>query len=279
MTVSTNLMKIICSTEKEANVILARGLRVQVLPSIQALPRCQKHQFAAFIADEQMLVVWDDDPYHLIQRATDLEKQLLKMNWGSSQAEEEKEANASVLEFSSEISGEGGDLESAGDEARPTRFQAPVMVSCTIALLIAALGSGWRQLANEYKVDPKYGLPRLALILLTPLQMFLSLVRLFDNPVRVLNADRTSPVFLRCRYLWYPSDDWPDEPGQEQLKMLLGPETSSIAAGRRHLASYHHSVPGLQGRPGVCDPANDPVHQSRNLHLRDARGNSQSVRQ
>ncbi|KAI9787052.1 MAG: hypothetical protein M1816_007723 [Peltula sp. TS41687] len=175
MTVSTNLMKIICSTEKDASIILARGLRVQVLPSIQALPQCQKHQFAAFVADEQMLVVWDDDPYHLIQRAADLEKQLLRLNWGPSQAEDEKEANDSIAEVSSEHDVDGGDLEAAGDEPRPTRFLSPIMVSCTLALMIAALGGGWRQLANEYRVDPKYGLPRLALIAITPLQMFLSL--------------------------------------------------------------------------------------------------------
>lgn len=185
MTVSTNLMKIVCSTEKEASIILARGLRVQVLSSIQALPQCQKHQFAAFIADEQMLVVWDDDPYHLIQRAADLEKQLLRLNWGPSQAEEEKEASDSVAEVPSETDGDGGDLESAGDEARPTRILSPIMVSCTLTLLIAALGAGWRQIANEYKVDTKYGLPRLALIALTPLQIFLSLVRNFDIMVHV----------------------------------------------------------------------------------------------
>lgn len=173
MTVNTNLMKLICSQEADASIVLADGLCVQVLSSIQELPRCQKHQFAAFIADQQALVVWDDDPYHLIQRAAALEKQLLRMNWGPGLADDEK-ASVTVTELPTDS--DLKDVESAQDEPRPTRFQAPIMMSCTIALLIAALGLGWRQLASEYKVDPQYGLPRLALVALTPLQAFLSLV-------------------------------------------------------------------------------------------------------
>ena len=42
------------------DVPLSNGLRVQVLPSMEDLPRARKTQSAAFIASDGLLVVWDD---------------------------------------------------------------------------------------------------------------------------------------------------------------------------------------------------------------------------
>ena len=49
-----------------------------------------------------------------------------------------------------------------------------VLCAITIILIIAALGSGWRQLAIEIKVDHNW--LRLAFILVMPLQVWLALV-------------------------------------------------------------------------------------------------------
>ena len=173
MTVSTNLMKLICSQEENATILLAEGLRVQVLSSFRDLPRCQKHQFAAFLADSQMLVVWDDDPYHLIERASSLERQLLRINWGHGLDDDGKD---DVVVTEKPVDADSQDPEAAGDKVRPTRIQSSVMVSATITLLIATLGLGWRQLANELMVDPRFGVGRLAILVYTPIQVFLSLV-------------------------------------------------------------------------------------------------------
>lgn len=178
LTINTPLMRMICSQEDGGSIVLADGLRLQVLPSIFDLPSCQKHQFAAFLADTGTLVVWDDDPYHLVERAKSLERQLLKMNWGASIVSGEKSAEPSAIGGTvPEGFSEGSivDSEAAADKPRPTRYQAPIMVAATIALLTSALGLGWRELASEYRVDPRYGLPRLALVALAPLQCFLSL--------------------------------------------------------------------------------------------------------
>ena len=179
MTVSTPLMKMICSQERGGSIVLGDGLRLQVLRTVQDLPQCQKHQFAAFVANTGMLVVWDDDPYHVITRAAALEEQLLRMNWGHGMIDDEKAGEgAGVNVF--EVPSEDGDdnIESAASANRPTRILAPIMMSFTITILIGALGLGWRQLANEYKVDGRFGLGRLGLLALTPLQCFLSLVSL-----------------------------------------------------------------------------------------------------
>ncbi len=178
MTVSTPLMQMICRQEQGGSIVLADGLRLQVIPSIADLAQCQKHQFAAFIADRGILVVWDDDPYHLVERVSTFEKQLLRKNWGAGIVGEEKAADEAGVTIT-EVAADGGDhdAEAANEQARPTRFQAPIMVSCTLALLIAAFGFGWRQIANEFRVDSRYGTPRLALLTLIPLQTFLSLVR------------------------------------------------------------------------------------------------------
>ncbi len=178
LTVNTPLMKMICAQERRGTIVVGDGLRLQVLGSVQDLPRCQKHQFAAFVADTGSLVVWDDDPYHLVERTKELEAALLRMNWGRAIASDDEKAGdgaeVAVAEISPDASME--DLELADEKARPTRYLAPIMVACTITLLVGALGLGWRQLASEYQVDPKYALPRLALIAIAPLQAFLSLV-------------------------------------------------------------------------------------------------------
>ena len=66
MTVNTRVIKLFLHSNDKAYVPLKGGLRLQVLPDISYLPRCQKHQFAAFIADRGLLIVWDDEPRHLL---------------------------------------------------------------------------------------------------------------------------------------------------------------------------------------------------------------------
>lgn len=46
--------------------------RLQVLPYMSYPPRCQKHQFAAVIADRGSLVVWDDEPRHSLLKTAAL---------------------------------------------------------------------------------------------------------------------------------------------------------------------------------------------------------------
>lgn len=61
MTVNSRVIKTFLSWAPNAvDVPLKNGLRVQVMPTMEDLVRARKLQFAAFIAHDGLLVVWDD---------------------------------------------------------------------------------------------------------------------------------------------------------------------------------------------------------------------------
>jgi hypothetical protein len=125
-----------------------------------------------------MLVVWDDEPKSLLLRAAQIEASLMKMIWGDGETlyekeEDKKSANVSTVELA-EGAVTPSDLEEAlVRENRPTLLLNPIMVGLTLTLLVAALGSGWRNLAQEVSADGNY--IRLALLVVTPCQVFVSL--------------------------------------------------------------------------------------------------------
>lgn len=177
MTVNTRIIRMFLAKHTANYVPLSDGLRLQVLPSVEHLPRCQKHHFGAFLADRQLLVVWDDEPQNLLRRAERIEDSLMSMIWGTSEIElDEKKgqsANVSTTELS-ETTMTPSELEEAQlSQDRPTILINPVVVGLTLTLLIAALGLGWRALAQEIAEDGNY--TRLALLVVTPCQMFVSL--------------------------------------------------------------------------------------------------------
>lgn len=177
-------------------VPLDNGLRIQVLPNVNYLPECQKHHFAAFIQEPSMLVVWDDDPNHLLSRAQNVEDQLMKMIWEDDE-ENEKGSTAVTSKVPSkapskmgsrapsvhidEVYGsQDGHIEEGLTEApRKIVLIQPVLTAITLILVIAALGAGWRQVVLEVTVDK--GWLRLAFVVVVPLQIWLALVCLPDD--------------------------------------------------------------------------------------------------
>lgn len=178
MTVQTRMMKIFLAGQNASHVPLSNGLQLQVLPSVQHLPRCQKHHFGAFIQDQQMLIVWDDHPKNLLARAARIEESLMKMIWGDGEqlyekTEEKESANTSTIDLSDGAITPSELEEALIKEDRPTKLLNSVFVGLTLTLLVAALGSGWRNLAIEVSADGDY--TRLALLAVTPCQIFVSL--------------------------------------------------------------------------------------------------------
>jgi hypothetical protein len=153
---------------------LMNNLRVQVLPHIEDLVNAKKNQNAAFIASEQLLVVWDDDAMNLIPRARAIEEELLRlvMNNGVDEKEEEEDGMAqkrpAVVEV--ELDEETGEYVSK----RPTNIMNSNLVRVTLCLIIVLLGLGFREIALEIKVDMDW--KRLAFLALTPVQIFFTLV-------------------------------------------------------------------------------------------------------
>ena len=170
MTVNSRVIKTFLQWSPDAvDVPLLNGLRIQILPTIEDLPRARKHQFAAFVASEALLVVWDDEALHLVQRAKAIESELMELVWktgDNADDDEKKEANVGVYE----IDEESGEII---PEKRPLHLQNTVLVSLTMILIMVSLGAGGRQLAVEVAVDGSY--TRLALLALTPVQIFFTL--------------------------------------------------------------------------------------------------------
>ncbi|KAI8953468.1 glycosyl transferase family group 2-domain-containing protein [Xylaria longipes] len=172
MTINTRVINVILASRRTTYeyIPLPDGLRLQVLPSMHELPRCQKHHFAAFIQDLQIMVVWDDEPKKVLARAEALERQLMRMIWGTGD-EEEDEAEGEKGEKGPVVDVAPIDLESAADSPdRRVKLTSAITVTLTVALAIATLGIGYRSLAFEIATDGSY--VRLALIVVSPLQLW-----------------------------------------------------------------------------------------------------------
>ena len=173
MTVNSRVIKTFLGWSPDAvDVPLLNGLRIQILPTIDDLPRARKHQFAAFIASEALLFVWDDEPIHLVDRARQIESELMELVWKTGEPDEADEGGKkgpNVTEV--EIDEESGEII---PERRPTHLQNTVLVSLTLIIICAMLGAGFREIAVEVTVDKSY--LRLAFFALTPVQVFFTLV-------------------------------------------------------------------------------------------------------
>lgn len=176
MTVNSRVIKVFLGWSPDAvDVPLMNGLRVQILPTIEDLPRARKHQFAAFVASEALLVVWDDDALHLIQRAKAIESELMELVWKTGEPEEVEDGAAkkgpNVTEV--EIDQESGEIL---PQHRPTNLLNTILVAITLVLIVTVLGAGFRALATEIAVD--HNMLRIAFVALTPVQIFFTLVRI-----------------------------------------------------------------------------------------------------
>jgi hypothetical protein len=171
MTVNSRVIRTFLQWSPDAvDVPLMNGLRVQILPTIEDLARARKHQFAAFVASEGLLIVWDDDALHLVQRAKAIESELMELVWNSGTHEDEEEEKKGPGVTEVEVDEESGEIK---PEARPLHLQNSILVSLTLVLVIVALGAGWRQLAIEVSIDRDF--KRLALVSLFPVQIFFTL--------------------------------------------------------------------------------------------------------
>lgn len=194
MTVNSRVIKVFLGWSPDAvDVPLMNGLRVQILPTIEDLPRARKHQFAAFVASEALLVVWDDDALHLIQRAKAIESELMELVWQTGEPEEVEDGSAkkgpTVNEV--EIDQESGNIM---PQNRPTHLLNTILVAFTLILIVTVLGAGFRELAIEVAVDHSY--LRLAFVALTPVQIFFTLVDDHLLEFMLLTANRYCISFL-----------------------------------------------------------------------------------
>lgn len=174
MTVNTRVIKLFLHGNDRPYVPLRDGLRLQVLPDISHLPRCQKHQFAAFIADRGILVVWDDEPRHLLKRSQDIQEALMAMIWPEEGEEELDEKDPKVHEVNvEEIGSDVDEMEAGIEKPRPIVLYQAIITAITLCLVTVAMGSGYAAIAKEVYLDGNY--IRVAFVLALPAQVWLSL--------------------------------------------------------------------------------------------------------
>lgn len=167
------------------HIALPNGLRLQVLSSLSELPSCQKHQSAAFINDRAQLVVWDDDPKLIMDRASKLEQELLNTIWNGDEPDK-------TIEWADEKKGgvevnvaevQGDDSSSFDPEAasattpakRRKMFLAYPMISgFAVMLSIGSMAGSWGDVAREISLDGSY--LRCTLALMFPFVAWASLV-------------------------------------------------------------------------------------------------------
>lgn len=170
MTVNSRVIRTFLEWSPDANdVPLLNGLRVQILPTMADLPRARKHQFAAFINQDSLLVVWDDDAMHLADRAKAIESELMQLVWSSGSRNEKTGEKLPNME-GMVINEESGEIV---PQRRPLHMQNTFLIALTLILIMVTLGLGARSLALQTAVDGNY--LRIALLALTPIQVFFTL--------------------------------------------------------------------------------------------------------
>jgi hypothetical protein len=200
MTINTHAIQLFLSVQQDNHASIRNGLAIQILPSVQYLPRCFKHQFAAFIRNQGCLVVWDDEPEHLVSRAAELESLILATIWNGDEMEEmeEKRENVPVNVVRVEDSQKENDLEAMAPEPRSIVLWNPTMVAGTLTLMCSALGLGIRSLALEIAADGTY--LRLALLALLPIYFFMGLVSYFMS--YFINSLLNILLVYDAKYYW-----------------------------------------------------------------------------
>ena len=185
MTVNTMLIKILLRHNSNVSFIeIQSGLRIQVLPDVTYLPRCRKHQFAAFITDPGILIVWDDKPDWITGRIEKLETELVKMVWGDSAPLVDDDEN---LTKRPSISDDQEKVESQ-QESRRVVLVRPIISAATLTLTTVTMAVSWKYVAIEMVVNRTY--VRAVILLAFIPQAWLALVRtLTDQRIAIVNAN------------------------------------------------------------------------------------------
>jgi hypothetical protein len=226
MTVNTRVVQLFLRQEDRAYVPLENGLRLQILPDVSFLPQCQKHHFAAFIQDSAVLVVWDDQPTHILSRVKDIEDQLMSMIWNDFAYDDGRLVQGPSgklarqnMDHIPEVDVEAGEHnEKMLEEPRKTVLVQSILAAITLILVIAAIGTGVRRMMIEVKVDHNY--LRLALLVVAPLQIWLALVSQYQSRLRKPVTNIPS-VLHAISGNWFCTNAWTYQSDECKHQVLL----------------------------------------------------------
>ena len=178
---------------------LLNGLAVQVVPTVEDLARARVNHFAAVIASEARLVVWDDDAVNMLSRAKTIEWELMQLLWTSNPFRDSKMVSVRGSKIDLNISEkeiqDSDSEEMAAPKPRPTIFINTVLVSISLCCIIATLGLGLRQLIIELQIEMGYApnpFIRFAFLAFTPIWMFFGMF--FFNVLVTNIAECIGPI-------------------------------------------------------------------------------------
>jgi hypothetical protein len=242
MTVSSGVIEPFLNWNLDAaDVPLLNGLRIQIVPTFEDLYRARRHQYAAFIAAEALLVVWDDEPTHLLQRARTIEAGLLDFVWKAANDKDDQTekgvpgSNSSEFELDEETG-------LMGSKDRPILLYNCFLVACSLCLLTVLIGLGYVKIADELAELHKW--TSLVFIIMTPVNAFLTLV--CQNSFSKCTVTNKTSVLLLGHHLRYCPNHRPHPTPHQELKILL--RCPAAPALGRQSPTYHHSMPRLQRR-------------------------------
>jgi hypothetical protein len=270
MTVSSGVIEPFLEWSADAvDVPLLNGLRIQILPTFNDLYQARRHQYAAFIASEALLVVWDDEPTHLLQRAKSIEAELLKFVWfkSTTAAQDEK----ALMESSEhEVDEETGLM---ANKERPILLYNCFLVGCSLCLLTVLIGLGYVKIADE--VSELHEWISLVFLVMTPVNAFLTLVsslNLFccrESYHRLILMKLFALVFLFRHHQRHRPNYWTNPASYQELQIFLRYPAST--SPNEDSTTHHHPMPSIQGEPGVGHPTDSAINQKGHLHLRTPR--------
>jgi hypothetical protein len=242
MTVSSGVIEPFLNWNLDAaDVPLLNGLRIQIVPTFEDLYRARRHQYAAFIAAEALLVVWDDEPTHLLQRARTIEAGLLDFVWKAANDNDDQTekgvpgSNSSEFELDEETG-------LMGSKDRPILLYNCFLVACSLCLLTVLIGLGYVKIADELAELHKW--TSLVFIIMTPVNAFLTLVS--QNSFSKCTVAYETSVLLLSHHLRHCPNHRPHPTPHQKLKILL--RCPAAPALGRQSPTYHHSMPRLQRR-------------------------------
>jgi hypothetical protein len=127
-----------------------------------------------------MLVVWQDDPKLLLERAEFIINALMRMMCGdeygySAEKEMEKVLGKNPVVDIEDYEDVFDIGNSKGEKSRELKMWQSAYCGMSVLLLTTAIGSGWRKIAIQQIQDPNW--LRLLFIVCLPAQVWLSLVR------------------------------------------------------------------------------------------------------
>jgi hypothetical protein len=198
MTVHSPVIKSFLEAMPESvDIPLLNGLAVQIIPTVGDLARARTHQFAACIASEGLLVVWDDDAANMLSRAKSIEWELMQLLWTTDPKDMTSKNTSKInLAIAEKEVGDDSSLENAALKQRPTMFINTILVSISLFVLIGTLGLGLREILIELMVEKGYttGSPytRFAFLALTPIWMFFGMF--FFNVLITNIAELIGPI-------------------------------------------------------------------------------------